>query len=101
MKIISSQRFINYDIVDEKIEKYKNRESITLPIIDAGITDLDGNDLFILINGHHSKMAAEELGIEILYEEVPNEYGLVGDDLLITVYMDSDWYYVDGGQLVW
>ncbi len=101
MKIISSQKFINYDIVDEKIEKYNNRKSITLPIIDAGITDLDGNDLFILIDGHHSKIAAEELGIEISYEEVPNEYGLVGDDLLIAAHVDSDWYYVDSGQPVW
>lgn len=101
MKIISSQRYIDYDIVESKMEEIKDCEYITLPIIDAEMKDLDGNDLFILVDGHHRKEAAEELGIEVKYEEVRNEYYLVGDDLLLQCYMDSDWYYVDNGYLVW
>lgn len=101
MKVISSQRYINYDIVDDKIEEIKDQESITLPIINAGMEDLDGNDLYILTDGHHRKEAAEELGIEVLYEEVKNDYDLTGDDLLIACYNDSDWYYVDNGITVW
>lgn len=100
-KIISSQRYINYEIVDEKIEELKDRTHVTLPIIDTEMQDLDGNDLYILADGHHRKEAAEELGIEVEYEEVENESGLTGDALLEQHYMDSDWYYVDNGRLVW
>lgn len=60
MKVISSQRFLDYDIVDEKLAEMESAgvESITLPIINAGMTDLEGNDLYILIDGHHRKEAA-------------------------------------------
>lgn len=101
MKIISSQRYIDYEIVDEKIKEIEGSTSITLPIIDAEMKDLNGEDLYILVNGHHRKEAAEELGIEVLYEEVDNEYGVTGDDLLLQCRIDSDWYYVESGRLVW
>ena len=101
MKIISSQRYIDYNIVDEKIEEIRDCEYITLPIIDAEMTDLDGNDLFILVDGHHRKEAAEELGIEVRYEEVENDHNLTGEDLLNDCYCDSDWYYIENEQLVW
>lgn len=101
MKIISSQRFIDYSIVDDKIEEIKNCDSITLPIIDAEMTDLNGESLFILVDGHHRKEAAEELGIEVNYEEVANDHYVTGEELLSECYCDSDWYYVDSGILVW
>lgn len=101
MKIISSQRFINYDIVDEKIEEIKNYENVTLPIIDAGMQDFNGESLFILIDGHHRKEAAEELGIEIRYEETENEHYVTGEELLSECWCDSDWYYIENGMLVW
>ena len=103
MRIISSQKFLNYEIVDEKIAEMEasESESITLPIINAGMKDLDGNDLYILVDGHHRKEAAEEMGITINYEEVANDYDLTGDDLLLTCYMDSDWYDVATGELIW
>ena len=69
MKIISSQRYIDEEIVEQKIEEIKNDEFITLPIIDAEMQDLNGNDLFILIDGHHRKEAAEALGLEVRYEK--------------------------------
>lgn len=101
MKIISSQRFIDYSIVDEKIEEIKDCVSITLPIINAEMTDLNGEDLFILTDGHHRKEAAEELGIEVNYEEVANDHYVTGVELLNQCYCDSDWYYVENGKLVW
>lgn len=101
MKVISSQRYINFDIVDQKIEEIKGLDFVTLPIIESKMTDLDGNDLYILIDGHHRKEAAEELGIEVRYEEVINDYIVTGEDLLGVCYMDSDWYYVETGKLVW
>lgn len=100
-KIISSQRYIDYDIVDQKIAEIEGMESIVLPIINAEMKDLDGNDLYILVDGHHRKEAAEELGIAVDYEEVENEHGCTGDALLEECYNDSDWYYIDNGRLVW
>ncbi|MCI6707038.1 MULTISPECIES: hypothetical protein [Eisenbergiella] len=101
MKIISSQRYIDYDLVEAKIDEIKDYDYIILPIIDAGMQDLDGNDLFILTDGHHRKEAANELGIEIRYEEVPNDHNLTGEELLNECYGDSDWYYIENGNLVW
>lgn len=101
MKIISSQRHINYDIVEEKKEELKGAEYIVLPILDAEMVDLDGNNLFILTDGHHRKEAAEELGIEIRFEEISNQHYLTGEELLNECWMDSNWYYIESGNLVW
>lgn len=103
MKVISSQRFLDYDIVDEKLAEMESVgvESIILPIINAGMADLEGNDLYILIDGHHRKEAAEELEITVNYEEVENDSNLTGEDLLNSWYMDDNWYYVENGVLVW
>lgn len=100
MKVISSQRFLDYSIVDEKIEEMKNETSISLPVVNSGLKDNNGEELFILVDGHHRREAAEELEINVEYEEVENEYGVTGDDLLLTCYMDSDWFYVETGKLV-
>lgn len=101
MKIISSQRYIDYNIVDRKIEEIKDETTVYLPIIDAEMTDDEGNDLYVLIDGHHTKEAAEELGINIEYEEIENYFDLTGDNLLMACYMDSNWYYIDTGRNVW
>lgn len=101
MKVISSQHYIDYEIVDKKIAEMQGTEKVVLPIVDAEMKDEDGNDLYVLIDGHHRKEAAEELGIEIEYEEVENPYNVTGELLLETCYMDGDWYYVDNGATVW
>lgn len=101
MKVISSQKFVDYKIVDEKIEEIKEYDFVTLPIIRAEMKDLDDNELYVLIDGHHTKEAAEELGIKIVYEEVKNEFGLVGEELLEQMWMDSDWYCVETGVSIW
>ena len=100
MKVISSQRFLDYAIVDEKIEEMKNETSISLPVVNSGLKDNNGEELFILVDGHHRREGAEELEINVEYEEVENEYGVTGDDLLLTCYMDSDWFYIETGKLV-
>lgn len=84
----------------KKKEEIKNEITITLPVVNSGLRDNNGEELFILIDGHHRREVAEELGIEIEYEEIENEYGVTGDELLLTCYLDSDWYYVDTERLV-
>lgn len=76
-------------------------DCVELPIVDAGCQDLDGNSLYILLDGHHTQEAARELGLEIRYVERDNEYGAVGDELLETCYIDSDYYYIASGITVW
>lgn len=94
-KIISSQDYIDWTIVDTKMDTLRNTEFVELPIIDAELQDLDGNDLFVLYNGHHTLQAAKELGIDIRFVEGSNIYDLTGESLLETCHIDCDWYYVD------
>ena len=103
MKIISSQRYLDYDIVAQKMAELESEAAteVIIEIIDAGMQDLDGNDLYIMDNGHHTKEAGECLGIEVKYEEIKNHYNTYGEDLLRAAWIDSDWYYVDNGYMVW
>ena len=101
LRVVSSQRFLDGEIIEEKVEDLKDNDFIIIPIIDAEMQDLDGNDLYILSDGHHRKAAAELLGIEVRYEEVKNEHNLTGEALLDECYNDSDWYYVDTEITVW
>lgn len=103
MTIISSQRYIDYSIVSEKIAELEESEVeyITIPVVDAEMKDLEGNDLFVMTDKHHTREAAIELGIEVRYEVIDNEYNETGVELLEDLYMDSEWFYVESGECVW
>lgn len=104
MKVISSQRYLDEQMVADKLDGLAQSGAayIECPIIDAEMTDLNGEDVYVMIDNHHTLAAARELGLEIRFETVANPYGdLHGDDLLEQCYMDSDWYYVETGTLVW
>lgn len=104
MKIISSQRYINEDILTEKIEMLTGEEELVLPVLDAHMQDEDGNDLYILFDGHHRFAAATELGIQINFDlggEVLDWSGLEGERLLEACWMDSDYFDVMTGITVW
>jgi hypothetical protein len=106
MKIISSQRFLDQEIVNDKIAEMTENgvSSISLPIYNAGYRDLDDDDLFILIDGHHRLAAAREMGIEIKFDDITaqNEFGiLTGEELLADRYMDSNWYDIETGIDIW
>lgn len=103
MTVISSQRYIDWAIVEEKIEELKdsNVNSITVPVINAYIQDLEGNDLYIMIDKHHTLQAARELGLTVEFEEVEDTASWYedienknGEAICKTWYMDSNWYYV-------
>lgn len=103
MKVISSQRYYNNEIVLKKMDELKEAcaNEIVLPVVDIEMKDEDGNDLFALVDGHHRFIAAQELDLEIKFEVVENHYDVVGEDYLNAAYMDSDWYYVETGLNVW
>ena len=99
--IISSQSYLDYSVVDEKISQLQGSNSVTLPIVKAG--ELDGESIFILVDGHHRLEAAKELGIPVSFEEqngsdwnFDSRWSL--DDALAACWMDSEWENVETGK---
>lgn len=94
--IISSQRYIDYNIVDEKI-KYLQDNAITE--ITLYTWDVIDYDCAILFNGHHTLQAARELNMPVKFEIINHPENIFGDNLLEQAWMDSDWYSVETGKL--
>jgi len=98
MKIISSQHYINTEIVDEKIAALTESATteITLICWDAG--EIDGEDMAVLSDGHHTYEAAKGLGITVQFEITRHPECLMGEALLEAAYMDGDYYYVETSE---
>ena len=97
MTVVSSQQFIDWDIVAEKREMLENNEVeyVEIPVLEAEYQDMEGNDLFIMIDKHHTLQAAKELGIEIIFDVVANDDGNAKGYLLFEEqWQDTNWYYV-------
>lgn len=101
MKVITSQGYIDYDIVESKKDMLDGVSSIDLTVWTTGIQDENGEDLCILSDGHHTYEAAMELGITVNFCEVEHPEGLTGDDLLEAAWMDSDYHYLGSEISVW
>lgn len=97
MKIISSQHFLDWEKVEEKMQQIKGAEAVEIPCCEIG--EIDGVDYAVQVDGHHTLAAAQELGIpvEFVFENDPE--GLAGDDYLQAHYMDGDWYDVQKSNL--
>jgi hypothetical protein len=92
MTKISSQRFLDQDVIDQKIAD--NDFVVTL----ATISD----DYQIVIDGHHSLEAAKQAGVEPIFIE--SEYNYLAevecigfDNFLAAHYVDSAWYNIESG----
>ena len=100
--VMSSQRFLDEDIVEEKKEylEENNITEITCPVTKAYMQDLDGNDLFILTNMHHTLAAARELGIRVKFEEVDNDFteSTDGEEICREYYMGNHWFYINNAD---
>ena len=102
MTIISSQRFLDESIVEEKIEELNGCESVTVPIAYAG--EFEGKECYLLMDSHHTVAAAKEKQIVIEYEEqTPNDWNpdWTFEEILENSWNDSDWYDVETGIDVW
>ena len=93
--IISSQHYIDYNIVDQKIEEIGGSEEITLVA-----WKVDEN-YAVLSDGHHTYTAAKELEIKVNFEIVSHPEGIEGEDLLEQAWMDGDWYDIETEKAVW
>ena len=92
MTKISSQRFLNQAVVDQKIAN--SDFVVTL----ATISD----DYQVVIDGHHSLEAAKQAGIDPIFVESDYNYmsevECIGfDNFLAAHYIDSAWYDVESG----
>ena len=104
MTIISSQKYRDYEIVEAKKEMLEasNTEFVIIPVVNAHGKDFDDNDLYIIVDHHHTMTAAHELGIEIRFEEVEDTISYYQDiendnmdGILEAHKMDSSYYYID------
>lgn len=93
MKIISSQHFINWEIVENKMEEIKDMDKVVIPCTYVGF--IDGVEYTMQNDGHHTLAAARELGIEVEFETSEDCEGLEGEELLENRYNDGDWYNVE------
>lgn len=92
--IISSQRYINDEILCQKIDELESEKpsEIVLQTWFVGIEDLE-----ILFNGHHTLEAARQCGIPVRFEVTEHPDRLYGEDLLEQAWIDSQWYDVETG----
>jgi hypothetical protein len=95
MKIISSQHFIDWEIVEAKMAELTEAEAekVTIPCSYVGY--IDGTEYAMQNDKHHTLAAARELGLEIEYDVQDDSEGLTGEDLLNARYNDGDWYDVE------
>ena len=92
MTTISSQRFLDQDTVDKKIE---NNDFVVMV---ATISD----DYQIVIDGHHSLEAAKQVGVDPIFVESDYNYAseveCIGfDNFLAAHFVDSAWYNIETG----
>ena len=99
MKVISAQRFRDWDIIAEKIEQLEKNgvEEVVVPVVNSFM-----DDMYIVVDHHHRMVAANELGIKIRFEEVEDKISYYkdieeknGNAILEAHRMDSNYYYVD------
>ena len=96
--IISSQRYLDYNIVDAKIEELAGQTEITLG---TWSVEIDGEKMEVLFDGHHALAAAKELGIIVKFESTEHPEKLSGTDLLDASWLDSNWYDIETEIDVW
>ena len=92
MTKISSQKYLDQAVVDQKIDN--SDFVVTL----ATISD----DYQVVIDGHHSFEAAKQAGIDPIFVESDYNYmsevECIGfDNFLAAHYIDSAWYDVESG----
>jgi hypothetical protein len=97
--VMSSQRFLDDEIVEEKKDEIiaEGIQEITCPVTKAHLQDLEGNELYILTDKHHTLAAARELNLPIIFEEVENDFteSTDGEEICAEYFMGDSWFYVN------
>mgnify|MGYP004566173035 FL=1 len=93
MKYISSQHYINAEIVEAKKAELEGVTEVVIPCTYVGI--IDGVEYAMQNDKHHTLAAARELGIPVVFDVEDDSEGLTGEKLLETRYNDGDYYDVE------
>ena len=100
--MISSQRYLDRQLVQHKASSFKVFIVRTLEL------DLRGRRYRILLDGHHNLAAARLAGTEPTWRGPPSKILRIQQRtspakfawMMINNLTDSDWYYVDTGEVV-
>ncbi|HBU8850496.1 chromosome partitioning protein ParB [Citrobacter sedlakii] len=100
--LISSQRYLNMDIVNDRASRFKRFVVNVYPII------LRGTQYTILMDGHHNYAAAKIAGVAPDYRPIGKKVmkilaGMSVEEreaLLINNVTDSNYYIVETGEVV-
>lgn len=102
IKYISSQRYINEEIVSDKAE------AADFEVLVSPVFEIDGEMMAVILDGHHSYHAAIEAGVTPEFvEATTQDHDAVAllesdvDTFLEAVHMGDDYYYVETGVTVW
>ncbi|HDS7795538.1 TPA: chromosome partitioning protein ParB [Raoultella ornithinolytica] len=101
-QLISSQRYLNMDIVNERGQRFKRFIVNVHPVV------LRGVQYTILMDGHHNYAAAKLAGIEPDYRPAGKKVMKIingmspreQEALFINNVTDSNYYYVETGEVV-
>lgn len=101
--IISSQRYLNDEIISEKIAA-EDFEILVSPAF-----EIDGMTVQVLLDGHHSLAAAKSAGVEpIVVEADAQDHDAVSfiaagqfEDFMASTHMGDDYYNTSTGRDVW
>lgn len=95
--VISSQKYISNEILNEKIAAMETNSPAEI-VLKTWIVGI--NDLEILFDGHHTFEAAQQLDIPVRFVAIAHPEGLTGENLLEQAWLDSDWYDIKTGNPV-
>ncbi len=95
MKYISSQRYLDPEIVETKKAELDGVSSVSIPCSYVGI--INGIEYAMVADKHHTLAAARELGLHINYDVKADSEQLEGDALLEARYIDSNYYDIETG----
>lgn len=100
--LISSQRFIDDEILTQKIADQDFEVQL------SPVFEIDGEEYQVVMDGHHSYHAAIEAGVEpTYYEQTVSEndrVALMDQDInlfLEACYHEDDWYNIETGVTIW
>lgn len=100
--LISSQRYLDERLVAEKAARF------SVFVVHVAEVTLRGKPYRILTDGHHNLAAARRAGVEPAWRGPSNKWRriqertkpAVFEAFLINNLTDSDWYFVETGELV-
>ena len=100
--LISSQRFVDDEIVAQKI----TAQDFTVLL--SPVFVIDGEEYQVVMDGHHSYHAALEAGVEPAYHmqnaTENDRISLLNEDVnlfLEACYHEDDWYNIKEGYTIW